>query len=170
METLIQQAQSGNQDALRKLIAEFYVQIYRFCARRVGPDHAEDLAQETCITMVKSVKKYDGSANLKTWVLGIAHNHCRNWSRKNKQAGQQLEVWMDQSSKSHESAVVDSVTLSNALKKLSDEHKEVVVLHELDGLTYAEIAELLSIPEGTVKSRLHHAFSQLRNTICGGQS
>jgi len=59
--------------------------------------------------------------------------------------------------------------LSQAMQKLSDEHREIVILHELDGLTYEEAAEVLQIPVGTVKSRLHHAFQQLRRSLYGSE-
>ena len=64
-----------------------------------------------------------------------------------------------------ETSIVDRHALSEALGKLSNEHREVVVLHELEGLTYEEAAHVLQIPVGTVKSRLHHAFQQMRRTL-----
>ena len=55
--------------------------------------------------------------------------------------------------------------LTQALKKISPEHQEVVILHEMDGFSYLEISQMLEIPEGTVKSRLHHAFLNLRKHL-----
>ena len=55
--------------------------------------------------------------------------------------------------------------LEQAMQKLSPEHREAVVLHELDGLTYEEAAQILGVPVGTVKSRLHHAFANLRKNL-----
>ena len=66
---------------------------------------------------------------------------------------------------SREQQIVDREALTQALNRLSDEHREIVILHELDGLTYEEAAVILKIPVGTVKSRLHHAFQQLRRSL-----
>jgi RNA polymerase sigma-70 factor (ECF subfamily) len=64
-----------------------------------------------------------------------------------------------------ESNIIDRYALRQAMSKLSPEHHEVVVLHELDGLTYEEAAAVLGVPVGTVKSRLHHAFLNLRKSL-----
>jgi RNA polymerase sigma-70 factor (ECF subfamily) len=64
-----------------------------------------------------------------------------------------------------EDALVDREVLRQAMAKLSSDHREVVVLHELDGLTYEEVAQILGVPVGTVKSRLHHAFLHLRRVM-----
>ena len=67
--------------------------------------------------------------------------------------------------RSHEAVTIDRHALQNALRKLSDEHKEVVLLREIEGLTYEEAAVVLGVPAGTVKSRLHHAFCHLRRAL-----
>jgi RNA polymerase sigma-70 factor (ECF subfamily) len=64
-----------------------------------------------------------------------------------------------------EGQIVDREALRIALARLSPEHREVVLLHEVDGFTYDEIAEIAGIPVGTVKSRLYHAFLNLRQTL-----
>jgi RNA polymerase sigma-70 factor (ECF subfamily) len=66
-----------------------------------------------------------------------------------------------------EGAIVDRQALKDALSTLSEDHREVVLLHEVEGLTYQEAAEVLGVPEGTVKSRLHHAFLNLRRALLG---
>lgn len=70
-----------------------------------------------------------------------------------------------QTTGSSEANLVDRQVLRLALAGLSVEHREVVVMHEMDGLTYEEIATILSVPVGTVKSRLYHAFSNLRKCL-----
>ena len=66
---------------------------------------------------------------------------------------------------SQESELINREILRQAMSKLSDEHREVVTLHEIDGFTYEEIAQITNIPVGTVKSRLFHAFTNLRKAI-----
>ena len=166
MEEQISRAKRGDREALGELVAEHYARVYRFCARRIGEDLAEDAAQETFITMQRTIKKYEGRSSLSTWLLGIAHNHCRNLSRKQKAAPVPVEEWFDAAAPDHGNRVVAQETLRNALNGLSDDHREVVVLHEVEGLTYGEIAEIMGVPEGTVKSRLYHAFRNLREQLC----
>lgn len=153
---------------IETLVSENYARVYRFCARQVGSDDAADIAQETFVTMQKSLKRFNGKSSVTTWLLGIALNHCRNHRRKKENLNVAIHDWFDASGHSPESAVVDSVVLYKALEKLSHEHREVVLLHEIEELTYGEIAELTGVPEGTVKSRLHHAFQKLRTELCGG--
>ena len=159
----ISRAQRGDREALSELVREHYARVYRFCARRIGEDLAQDAAQETFLTVQKTIKRYAGKSSFSTWVMGIAHNHCRNLSRK-RRIEVPLEEWFKQD-RDHANEVVNRQSLTTALGKLSDEHREIVYLHEIEGFKYAEIAEMIGIPEGTVKSRLFHAFKQLRTHL-----
>jgi RNA polymerase sigma-70 factor, ECF subfamily len=168
MSSLADQAKTGNPEALRKLVCEHYAQVFRFCARRIGQQAAADITQEVFLTMQQTIKRFESRSSFSTWLLGIANNHCRNHARKAKAEWLPLETWFSPSV-SFESQIINTEFINTALAKLSEEHREVIVLHELDGLTYPEIATLLKIPEGTVKSRLHHAFQQLRTTYAPQQ-
>ena len=148
---------------IAELAREHYACVFRFCARRVGVDAAEDAAQETFITAQKVMKAYRGDSPLKTWLLGIANNECRRLSRKRKLEPMQLE--MDAPVASPETSLVERQALKQAMDKLSSEHREAILLIEIDGLTYDEAAAILQIPAGTVKSRVHHAFVQLRKSL-----
>ncbi|MEA2552520.1 MAG: hypothetical protein QOJ65_696 [Fimbriimonadaceae bacterium] len=142
----------------------YYDCVFRFCARRIGPDAAADAAQETFLTAQRVLRKYRGEAPLKTWLLGIAHNECRRILRKKRTEPVTLELIEDPSA-SPESSWVDRSALQQAMTKLSSEHREAVVLIELDGLSYEEAGHVLGVPAGTVKSRLHYAFVILRRTL-----
>ncbi len=145
---------------------EHYDAVFRFCARRIGPDHAADAAQETFLTAQKALKKFRGESSVSTWLFGIANNECRRLARKERLAPVTLEIDPSRPASEHsESAIVNRQALQDAMLKLSTEHRDVVILHELDGLTYEESAEILGVPVGTVKSRLHHAFMNLRKSL-----
>ncbi|AIE86558.1 RNA polymerase sigma factor [Fimbriimonas ginsengisoli] len=145
---------------------EHYEAVFRFCARRVGVDRAADVAQETFVTAQKVLHKFRGESSLSTWLFGIAHNECRRDSRRGRTEPMLLEMDPAQPAIGvHEDALVDREVLRQAMARLSTEHREVVMLHELDGLTYEEVAGILGVPVGTVKSRLHHAFMNLRKTM-----
>lgn len=161
MEQILNRAAKGDREAMAQIVGEHYPAVYRFCARRVGVTVAEDAAQETFLTAQKSLSKFDGRSSFLTWLLGIANNHCRAMSRKQKLESP-MELWKHTEVQSHEQGSVDRVTLKRALDSLSPEHLEVVLMHEVEGLTYDEAAAILGVPAGTVKSRLHHAFLNLR--------
>lgn len=145
---------------------DHYEAVFRFCVRRVGMDRAPDVAQETFLTAQKVLHKFRGDSSLLTWLFGIAHNECRRDRRQLKLDPVPLEIDPSRPAAGvGEDALVDREVLRQAMMRLSPEHREVVMLHELDGLTYEEVAQILAVPVGTVKSRLHHAFLNLRKTI-----
>jgi len=162
MDDLAKQAARGNREAMRKIVAEHYAAIYRFCARRLGPDLAEDAAQETFIMAYRTINRYDSACALRSWLFGIGLNVCRNLSRKRKVEIDIDNLWSLEGSSPTEDRIVDNEALRLALKGLSPEHLDVVILHELEGLTYDEAGVVLDSPSGTVKSRLHEAFKKLR--------
>ena len=168
-----QEATGTTRLEIAAIAREHYDAVFRFCARRVGADRAADAAQETFLTAQKALRKFRGESSVSTWLFGIAHNECRRQMRKDRNLPMALEMDFAQpASEDSESAIVDRQALYQAMRKLSPEHREVVVLHELDGLTYEEAAAILGVPVGTVKSRLHHAFLNLRRSLfpAGGEA
>lgn len=167
MDGRIEQAKHGNREAMGSLVQEHYPRVYRFCARRLGDDLGQDAAQETFVTMQKNLKRYGQKSSFETWLLGIAHNQCRNLARKRRLEPLSIELWIENSPQGDQESqsLADREVLKCALSQLSQEHREVVYLHEVEELRYAEIGEVLGIPEGTVKSRLHHAFLNLRRML-----
>lgn len=165
MDETVSRAKRGDRAAIGELVQEHYARVYRFCARRVGEDLAQDAAQETFVTMQRTVKRFEGRSSFETWLLGVAHNTCRNLSRKLQKEPASLEDWFEMETKDHGEQVADREALRCALKSLSPAQREVVLLHEVEGLTYAEVAKVAGVPEGTVKSRLYHAFRNLREQL-----
>jgi RNA polymerase sigma-70 factor (ECF subfamily) len=165
MDERIDRARRGDRSALGELVTEHYPRVYRFCARRLGDDLAQDAAQETFLTVQRTIKRFEARSTFETWLLGIAHNHCRNLSRKKMRDPMSLNDAFEKPIDGHAEQVVQNEQLRCALEKLSPEHREVVLLHEVEGLTYAEVAQIAGVPEGTVKSRLYHAFRNLREIM-----
>ena len=111
------------------------------------------------------IRRFRGDSSLRTWLLGIALNECRRAIRRGGTEPLPLEVDLVCPVSDDETSVVDRQALAAALARLSDDHRDVVILHELQGLTYEEVAAVLRVPVGTVKSRLHHAFLNLRREM-----
>ncbi len=151
---------------MEEIASLHYETVYRFCVQRVGEDVGADAAQETFLTAQKVAHKFRGDSAIRTWLLGVANNECRRLARIRNVQPLMLDPEYDVASNiAVESEVVNREALRHALAKLSDEHREVVLMHEIDDLTYTEIAQVLGIPEGTVKSRLHHAFLSLKRNL-----
>jgi len=167
METTLRRAAMGDREAMADIVGEHYAAVYRFCARRIGPELAQDAAQETFLTAQRSLRKFDERSKLSTWLFGIAHNHCRALARKRK-----MEIdfsngfdWLSEPSEDRSAQLVDREALRCAMSRLTAEHREVIVLHEVEELTYEEAAAVIGVPVGTVKSRLHAAFVNLRRLM-----
>lgn len=150
-----------------ELAREHYTLVYRFCARRVGIDLASDVAQETFITAQRAQRSYSGRSAVTTWLIGIAFNECRRALRKRRMEPPPIALELAPVG-AEESTLVNREALTQALNRLSREHREVVLMHEVEGLTYEEVAKVVGVPVGTVKSRLHHAFAQMRRWLEGG--
>jgi RNA polymerase sigma-70 factor, ECF subfamily len=148
--------------SIEQLANDHYDRVFRFCSMRVGFHHAGDAAQETFLIAQRSIKRFRGESSPLTWLIGIAHNECRRLNRISQREAPLPEF---NPAESAESQLIDRHVLRLALSKLSDEHREVVIFHEIDELTYEEISSILEIPVGTVKSRLHHAFLNLRRIL-----
>lgn len=169
MDEKINRAKSGEKSALNSLVIEHYPRVFRFCARRLGDDLGQDAAQETFITMHKQIKGFQAKSSFETWLLGIAHNQCRNMARSRKRDPISLDHALEVGGADPAGQLTENHSLKFALGTLSEEHREVVLLHEIEGLSYLEISEIVGIPEGTVKSRLYHAFKNLRLQLQEGR-
>lgn len=149
---------------IEELAKTHYDAVWRFCYRRVGPNLASDAAQETFETAIKRASSFRNLSDPKTWLFGIAVNVCRNLLKKNPSSVSLSWIENLQSADPTNTSLLRHDLLT-AIQKLSPEHREVIILHELEEFTYTEIAALLNIPDGTVKSRLFHAFQHLRRYL-----
>ncbi len=144
---------------------------------RMGADahEADDLTQEIWVAAFGAIGSFRGDAALSTWVYRLAINHCLKWREKAGRAvvlsGEDAETLdvrapdEDDLPPRHLERLELRGQVRSALDALSDAHRAVVVLHELHYLTYAQCAQALQIPVGTVKSRLFHAFGKLRREL-----
>lgn len=136
---------------------------------------AEDVVQDSLVKVLKNRKQFDsGKGTFRVWFLKIVRNRCLDRLRK-KRPSQLLEqhdavdggsLRPDQNLEKDE--LVAAVRV--ALEQISDEAKEILLLRDFDGLSYAEIADMLSIKSGTVMSRLHRARKQLRDKVLENQT
>jgi len=130
---------------------------------------AQDLVQETFLQALKSAHKFRGNSAVYTWLHGILRNLCRRHLRQQKRLVFEEKLVLKEPSRPPAANESDrnfcSATLTEALQKLSPDHREVVVLRYYENLKIQEIAEQTGVANGTVKSRLHYAVRCLEHLI-----
>jgi RNA polymerase sigma-70 factor (ECF subfamily) len=178
---LLAQTGQGNQDAFRELVNRHGRYLYGVAHSLSGNSaDAEDLVQETLIGALGS--RFRGESSVRTWLVGILVRRAGMLYRTKRRRARSLSLssssWPDEGAPQADpvsrapegSAGTDArLDLSVMLQRLSPEHREVIVLRELEGMTYEQIAGTLSIPQGTVESRLHRAREELRKKFKGYQ-
>ncbi|MGI8923728.1 MAG: RNA polymerase sigma factor [Fimbriimonadales bacterium] len=163
MDHVAERAARGDREALAKIVAEHYSGVFRFCSRLLDAQRAEDAAQETFLRAGGQIKGFRQESTMKTWLFGIALNVCRN-ERRSMKPTLPLQDW-DHAPGAPDKGVIAAHLLREAMARLDADHRDIVVLHEMEGRTYQECAQTLAIPVGTVKSRLHYAFLRLRELL-----
>jgi len=149
----------GDERAFRQLYAQHTPAVYGLIRRLAGPaaDLAEDVLQEAWLRATAAMATFRGESAFRTWLTGIALNCYRE--RRRRLAGLSDGVPADEHVPA---AVAQAVDVADILSTLSDEHREVLVLHDVEGYTHDEIAEALGIEVGTSKSRLSRARQMFR--------
>jgi len=176
---LIKKASKNNVEAFEKLIYPYTTRLLNHAYGILNNrEDAEDALQESYIKIFKSLDKFEGHSSFKTWIYRIVTNVCLDMLRKNKKI---YETSINETNENGEYKLVipdDTYspeisaqkkmafeTLKNALEDLSQEHKTVVIMRDIDGLSYDEIAYITSTNVGTVKSRINRARIQLKNLL-----
>ena len=171
---LAQRITRGERRAFEEFVDTYGARVHRLVRRYVdNPADGEDVTQEIFCDLHRSIGAYRGEAALATWIYRVALNHC--WKYRQKQRPDTVEFdeqfseaadddWRMDPVASVEKAELAQQVLA-ALGELTPSHHDVVVLCEIQGMTYQECANTLQIPIGTVKSRLFHAFRRLRGLL-----
>jgi RNA polymerase sigma-70 factor, ECF subfamily len=179
-ESLMVAYQQGDVRAFEILLTRHRKAIYNFILRFVGSrEVAEDLLQETFLRVIKGAEAYKRQAKFTTWLYTIARNLCVDQSRRAKhRKAQSLDAPLSASNES--STLLDvlpneqmgadrktinkelHVRLHGALAQLSEEQREVFLMREFLDMPFKDIADVVGVPENTVKSRMRYALEKLR--------
>jgi RNA polymerase sigma-70 factor (ECF subfamily) len=182
---LVRRCIAGDAVAWEEIVQRYNRRIYNICYRFAGSaDDAQDLTQEVFIKMYRTLSSYDpGRAAFMTWLTTITRNLLVDHFRKTKQ--DRMTETLDGASSEHEDAMPlsDTIpdkaappdarvqsreageTVHHALQKLSPELREAVILRDLHDMDYREIAAVLKVPEGTVKSRINRGRAELARLL-----
>lgn len=160
-----------DEEAFEKLILSYEGKIYNMCFYLLkNKEDAMDASQEVCIKIYKSIDKFKGESKFSTWIYRITYNTCIDFIKKRKNELSYDEV-ID--TDTHRDDRIEDIIESKELKyeikrcimKLSEDFRTIVIFRDIEGLSYQEIAEILNIEVGTVKSRLNRAREALRNEL-----
>lgn len=162
---------AGDRSAFEEIIVRYERRVFSVCLRMCGDqEDARDAAQETFVMAYRSLQGFRGDAQLSTWLHRVAVNASLDLLRKRSKRPTAVEVVPEATSEEpgpEEEAVRSdrAAAVHAALAKLSEDHRAVIVLFDLQGLQYPEVAEALDVPVGTVKSRLHRARVDLARLL-----
>jgi len=185
---LVSELKAGSETAFALLIAQYHQPLYSVIARSLqDPSDAADITQEVFLKVLRGINGFHGEASLKTWIYRIALHEASNrrrwWSRHKRQeltmdspvsesddGGESLclgDTLTDSGRSPFEQAAQQETKfrVETALQKLPENFRTVVVLREIEGFAYDEIAEILNIHIGTVKSRLMRGRAALKNHL-----
>lgn len=180
---LVERCRNGDTRAFEPLVDRYKNKIHNYVSRMIhDPDEAEDVTQEVFVRAFSSLHHFRGQSSFQTWLYRIATNLCVDHHRRQEhrpQVVRSLDAPVEGEDGGLEWEVADwsynpeSVALSRemqeqvhrALGLLSDKLRAVILLHDLQGLSYEEIAQTLQCPLGTVKSRLFNAREALREQL-----
>lgn len=169
---LLRRIAKGEDAALDEFYRHYSDCIYRYAMSRLNETHtAADILTEVMVEVWQRGARFEGRSRITTWLLGIAHNKVVDMFRKQQRRNslaKELEMAEEECAEDPESLqalVSDANYLQRALAKLDEIHREILHLVFFEDLNYTEIASVLQIREGTVKSRLHYAKSKLKQLL-----
>ncbi len=178
----VRRAQAGDLAAYDQLVHQFQERIYGLCYHMTSHhEDANDLAQDTFVKAWQALKSFKGNSSFYTWIYRIAVNTCLNHLKLRRNRTTHLSLNdLDLQPENHPDlvALVSDKTprreanlaelqrrLNEAILKLSDDHRSVVTLHDIQGLPHDQIAKILGVNPGTVRSRLFYAHQQLQGWL-----
>jgi RNA polymerase sigma-70 factor (ECF subfamily) len=171
MDFVLERARSGDAAALEELLARIAPSIQRFGMRMCkNPHDADDVLQDTLLAIATHLPEFEGRSSLSSWVFALTRSACARRRRglKNMPHASDEGIERLDEGPSPEERTADrelARALERALRTLSDEHREVILLRDVEGLTAPDVAEALGISVDAVKSRLHRAREALRAAL-----
>ena len=175
-QALVAAAQAGDRAALDALLRRHHDRIHALCRRvTANPTDALDATQEALIAIVRGLPSFDGRSAFTTWSYRVATNACLDeLRRRRRHVTTELDdtepASVDAGAPSLADAVADRLDVDAALQAVPPEFRAAVVLRDVCGLDYAEIAEVLAIPPGTVRSRIARGRAVIARRLGGNQT
>jgi RNA polymerase sigma-70 factor, ECF subfamily len=173
-ERLVQRFQEGNAGAFEELVSRHSTRVFNLCLRiRGDPEEAADASQDTFLSALRKLHTFRGEAAFTTWLHRVTVNACYD-SLRRKRRRPMLRVVVDEDddrpepslpSPDHAEQVILSVDVAAALQQVPEEFRVALVMADVEDLPYEEIASVLEIPVGTVKSRVFRGRAALGKAL-----
>jgi RNA polymerase sigma-70 factor (ECF subfamily) len=161
---LVQRILSGDKAAGEQFVIEHYEAIFRFLRNLTGnKEDAEDLTQQTFLRAWEALPSFRGDSSLSTWLHSIAYREYTHWLRSRREFVPLDEIVDMPDEQANQN--LEAVLLRWAIYRLDPEHREVFVLYYVQGFSVNEIAKIIGVPAGTVKSRLFFARQKLKELL-----
>lgn len=178
---VIRSVLDGNINDFEQLVTAYEKNVYNLALRMVGdPDDAADITQETFIKAYRALGSFRGDSKFSSWLYRIASNVCLDFLRSRSRRAQvplsfenedaEGEIELPDMSQNPEKVLMKKLSMEavrRGMEKLPPKQRQILVLRELCGLSYAELAQTLSVEEGTVKSRIFRARKRLCAILLG---
>jgi RNA polymerase sigma-70 factor, ECF subfamily len=181
---VIDSCKAGHEKAFGQIVLAYQRRVYNIAYRMLGnKEEAKDLAQEVFLSVFESIKNLREELNFEPWLIQITVNHCRNrWKYLKRRKYFQSDS-LDDPIETEEGEIPRQIydpsdnpetllekkmiqdLIQRGLLQLKEEQRELIVLRDLQGFSYEEIGKLFSLPEGTVKSRIHRARMDLKGIL-----
>lgn len=182
---LVERLKRQDEAAFNELVRLYDKRVFRLVLRMLNDRaEAEDVAQEVFVTIFKAIGNFRGESKLSTWIYRIATNHCKNRVKYLDRRARGKKTELDEVS---EHGAMESASMSSsaqvarpdeqaeanqierivreAIAELDEDQRELVILRDVENLSYEEIQQITGLPEGTVKSRLHRARLSLMKSV-----
>ncbi len=167
-ELLVLRCQEGDSKAFEELVARWQPRLWRY-ARQLTGDHdaASDAVQNAWMAIIGAIEKLEDQARFRQWAYRIVSHKCADWRRRQKREQNLSQKHAQQTSQSlsQPGDQDESDRVHHALAQLPGDVRALLTLRYLEDFSVGEIAEILSIPRGTVKSRLWHARNRLKDIL-----
>lgn len=180
---LVERFKSGDRRAFDEIVRRYQHRVYSLALRWMGNEQvAHEVAQDVFIALYRSLERFRGDAQLSTWIYRVVVNHCKNRRlyRRRRKMDRHEPLEGDRSDDDapkrqlagdgpapdagvHQSEAEQLIRA--ALEQLPEDQRAIIVMRDIEDLTYEEIGELLDLPRGTVKSRLHRARTHLARVL-----
>lgn len=181
--TLVERAQSGDIEAFEKLIEGCQKKVFNIAFRMIGNyEDANELAQEVFLKAFRSIKKFKGDSLFSTWIYKVTSNVCLDEIRKRKNKmvfsldeeieygdGEIKRQIPDNAPTPEVEAELNEIkkVVNKSIQELPSDYKSIIILRDIQGLSYEEISRIFECPEGTVKSRINRARQALKKILQG---
>lgn len=168
-ELLVVKCQQGDSRAFDELVARWQKRLWCYARRMTGSETAAwDIVQETWYGIIKGIRKLEDVSVFPRWAFRITNNKCTDWLRKQqrqRRLNNELAKQTKNESNKKQNSNEKTESLRAAIEKLSPDRRALLTLRYHEGFDLGQIAEILSIPEGTIKSRLHRTLEKLRQIV-----